>query len=177
MDLIEYVNVLRRRWVSILALAILGAAVGYGWSSTITPTYQASSQVFVSVNSGDTVNDLVQGSTFTQNLVQSYAQLVATPAVLAPVIDDLSLETTPKKLAKSVQANTPLNTVIVEISVTDSTPSRAAEIANAIADQLPKTVTGLSPSRGGTITSGEAVVSIKTIADASVPDFAISPNK
>ncbi|MBC7632320.1 polysaccharide biosynthesis tyrosine autokinase [Aeromicrobium sp.] len=172
MDLNEYVNVLRKRWLTIAVTAILGAVAGYGWAATTTPTYQATSKVFVSLSNGNTVNDLVQGSTFTQNLVQSYAQLVPTPAVLDPIIAQLGLDTTARRLAKSVAADTPLNTVIIEISVTDSRADRASQIANAVAAQLPRTVDSLSPST----TATEAAVTIRTISQATVPSFAISPN-
>lgn len=173
MDFIEYVELLRRRWLTLLICLILGGAVGYGWAATTTPTYQATSKVFVSVSSGDTVDDLVRGSTFTQNLVQSYTQLATTPAVLDPVIEELQLDRSASDLAKSIEASTPLNTVIIEISVTDTSPALAARIANAVADNLPVEVDRLSSSEGGV---ADAAVQVRTIADATEPKASIAPN-
>lgn len=173
MDLIEYVDLLRRKWFTLLVALLIGGAAGYGWAATTTPTYQAVSKVFVSVSSGDTVDDLVRGSTFTQNLVQSYTQLVTTPAVLDPVVKELRLGRTSSQLAKSINASTPLNTVIIDISVTDTSPSRAAQIANAIATRLPIEVDRLSSSGAG---AADAAVQVRTIADATTPSSSIAPN-
>ena len=67
MDLIEYAAVLRRRWLAIVVLMLLGGAIGLGYGKSSAPTYQATSKVFVSVENGSSVSDLVQGSTITQN--------------------------------------------------------------------------------------------------------------
>jgi len=173
MDFVEYVDLLRRRWLTLLVCLIIGGAAGFGWAATTTPTYQATSKVFVSVSSGDTVDDLVRGSTFTQNLVQSYTQLATTPAVLNPVIADLRLEQTASELARSIDASTPLNTVIIDITVTDSSSARAARIANAVADTLPTAVGRLSSSQRETT---DAAVQVRTIASATPPSAPTAPN-
>jgi succinoglycan biosynthesis transport protein ExoP len=172
MKFIDYVNAVRKHWLLIGVLAIIGAGVAFGLAKTATPTYQSSSKVYVGVNTGGTIDELVQGSTFTQNLVQSYAQIVTMPVVLDPVINRLSLETDARRLAKSVRAETPLNTVIIEIKVTDSDPDRATGIANAIAAQMPKTVSALSATK----TNSEATVSMTTVSRANTPQYPISPN-
>lgn len=172
MDLIEYAAVLRRRWLAIVVLMLLGGAIGLGYGKSSAPTYQATSKVFVSVENGSSVSDLVQGSTFTQNLVQSYSQLATTPAVLDPVISELGLDTTATKLARRVTAETPLDTVIIEISASSSNARESAAIANAVARQLPATVKSVSPSSRKDTTP----VSIRTIADATVPTVPVAPN-
>jgi capsular exopolysaccharide synthesis family protein len=172
MDLIEYVAVLRKRWGVIVVIALLGALLGYGYAKSQEPTYRATSKVFVSVDTGDSVSDLVQGSTFTQNLVQSYAQLTTTPAVLEPVANDLYFETDSRQLAKQVTADTPLDTVIIEISATSGNADQAAAIANAVARQLPKSVDEVAPSSR----KKSNPVSITTISRGAVPTVPISPN-
>lgn len=172
MRFIDYVNAVRKSWLLILVVAVVGAGVAYGLAKSATPTYQSSSKVYVGVTTGGTVDELVQGSTFTQNLVQSYAQIATMPVVLDPVIDRLGLDTDARELAKSVRADTPLNTVIIEIKVTDSDPRRAARIANAIAFQMPRTVDSLSAAQ----TSAKATVNVTTVSQALVPTYPISPN-
>ncbi|WP_298459545.1 polysaccharide biosynthesis tyrosine autokinase [uncultured Cellulomonas sp.] len=171
MDPSDYVRALRKRWLVILVLSVLGAAAGVALATTTTPVYRATSKVFVSLQGGETVSELVQGSTFTQNLVQSYVALATMPVVLDPVIDDLDLDTSARALARSVTAETPLDTVIVEISATSSEPAEAAEVADAVAAQLAVAVADLS-STGG---RSEAV-SMRTVAPADVPAAPIAPN-
>src|SRR5690606_24079261 len=59
-----------------------------------------------------------------------------TALVLDPVIDELGLDTTVAGLASRVSATTPLNTVLIDISVTDGHPEQAATITNAVADSF-----------------------------------------
>ena len=89
MDIHDYLRILRKSWVLILALILLGIAAGSLVSILTTPSYQATTKVFISVQSGGTVSDLTQGSNFTQNQVKSYTDVVVTPAVLQPVIEEI----------------------------------------------------------------------------------------
>lgn len=173
MTLVEYWNVLRKRWILIAVLAAIGASAGFALAKSTSPTYRATSKVFVSAASGSSASDLVQGSTYTQNLVQSYAQLAAMPVVLQPVINRLGLDTTPRELARSVTAETPLDTVIIEISATSGDPATAARVANEISKQLPQVVETVSPS--GRSRSSSAV-NIETISPAVEPTYPVSPN-
>src|SRR5579859_7272102 len=100
LELREYVRILRSGWVLITVMALLGVASAAVFSILSKPQFKASAQVFVSTQSGGTVQDLVQGSTFTQQRVKTYAGLVTTPIVLLPVISNLHLSVTADDLAK-----------------------------------------------------------------------------
>ena len=142
MKLADYVSALRQRGIAILLATLLGGIAGFAIAKSTAPTYQSASEVFVSVSSSSSVSDLAQGSAFTQNVVQSYAQLASSPIVLNPVIEELGLDSSAKDLARSLEVNTPLNTFVIQIIVNSADREVAAEIANAIADQLPITVKG-----------------------------------
>ena len=172
MELSEYVQTLRKRWLVIVTMAILGGGAAFLVSSTTTPTYRATTKVFVSLSAGESVTDLVQGSNYTQDVVRSYAQLISMPAVLGPVIERLDLDLTPRELARSVSADAPLDTVILEISVTSTSPTDAALIANAIAEQLAETVDDVSPNAAG----AQETVVVNIVSPAEPPAFASSPN-
>src|SRR3712207_6063204 len=102
MDPSDYLQALRKRWALILVLSVLGASAGIAMAATTTPVYRATTKVFVSLEGGQTVQELVQGSTYTQNLVQSYVALATMPVVLDPVIEDLGLDTNARTLARSI---------------------------------------------------------------------------
>ncbi|GAA2726858.1 polysaccharide biosynthesis tyrosine autokinase [Cellulomonas aerilata] len=172
MDPSDYLRALRKRWVVIAVLALVGASVGYAIAATTTPVYRATTKVFVSLQGGETVSELVQGSTYTQNLVQSYVALATMPVVLDPVIDELGLDTTSRTMARTITAEAPINTVIVEIAATDSSPAQAALVADAVAEQLAVVVEELSASAG----TRSETVSMRTVAPADVPRFPIAPN-
>ena len=136
MVLLDYWHIARKRWRLIASVtAVLTLAIG-ALSMNATPTYQATASVFFSLPFGNSAGELSQGALFTQNQMQSYAELATTPAVLQPVIDDLDLNTTPAVLDNRVVAQASSGSVIIRIRATDAVPSQAANIANAVAEQL-----------------------------------------
>lgn len=171
MALSEYLSILRKYWVSVLAVLLGGIAAGALASLLATPTYTANTSIFLTVQAGSTAGELNQGSTYAENQVRSYARVVSAPIVLQPVIDRLELDTTPEQLAEHVTASVPVNTAIVEIAVVASEPARSAEIANEIGKQVVTIVDELSPSGAG----GSRTVRATLIAPASVPSEWTSP--
>ncbi len=171
MELGEYVAVLRKRWLVIVAVGLLGMTAGYLLAQQTRPTYRSSSTLYVSVTRGDTVSELVQGAAYTQNLVQSYVQLASMPAVLDPVIARLGLKTTARALAPRVTADSPLNTMLIKVSAVSPDPQAAADIANATALQLARTVADLSPKAA----NGSASIAMTAVADALPARAPFSP--
>jgi capsular exopolysaccharide synthesis family protein len=171
-ELHEYVSILRKRWLTVAVLTAAGLLLAVVVTALATPQYTATTKTFVSVQSGETVGDLVQGSTYSQNQVRSYAQLATLPAVLGPVVDDLGLDIGTGALAAKVTASVPQNTVIISISATDPSPERAAAIANSVAAHLAKSVADLAP----TPASGADPIRLSTVAEAGVPTTPSSPN-
>lgn len=172
MELTDYVRILRKSWLIIVLATLVGVAAGAGWSLTRTTLYQAQSTVFVSTQSGDSIAELQQGSTFTQQRVNTYAGLVTQPIVLNPVIAQLNLGVTASELATSVQANTTLNTTFITISVTDPNPVAAAELANALGASLTSAVEALETPAG----SDTSPVRLTRTRDAIPPLTPSSPN-
>ena len=173
MELKDYIRILRKRWIVIVALTVV-AVVGAGAASVLTtPLYKATTQVFVSTNQGgSTASDLNAGGSFTLQRVQSYAQAVGTAIVLQPVIRSLNLDLTVEELAGMVEATAPANTVTLNIAVTSPDPDSAAAIANAIGETLPDVVDEIEKSDEG----GDSPVKISTLQPAVVPIEADSPN-
>lgn len=172
MDLREYLSVMRRYWSIILTTVLLGLLVG-GLASVLTrPTYSADTQLFVAIQSSGSVQDLQQGNTFTQARVQSYVKTIDSPVVLDPVIDTLGLETSADELATQVTATTDANTVLINISVTDSSAVQAAAIARAVATSLVDAVDALEKPQTG----GSSPVKLSIIKPALAPQNPSSPN-
>ncbi len=165
MELRDYVAVLRKYWVSIVGVTLLGIATAAAVTLATPPTYTARTAVFISVRGGDSASELLQGANYATNQVRSYAQVATTPTVLQPVIDKLGLQTTPADLAEAVTASIPTNTAIVEVAVTDHDPELSARIAQATSEQLVATVDQLSPADA----SGKRAVVATIVTPATVP--------
>ena len=133
MTLYDYWAILRRSWIIIAASAAIGTMLALILSLLSSPVYQASAQLFVSVKSSDQLGEAYTGGLFVQQRVKSYVDVIDSPAVLEPVIQELGLDMPYTALAGKVSAQSPPNTVLLNVVVTDSNPQRAADIANATA--------------------------------------------
>ncbi|MGY1732283.1 polysaccharide biosynthesis tyrosine autokinase [Geodermatophilus sp. SYSU D01045] len=171
MSLHEYLQMLRRRWRWVVAATLAGLLLAALVSMTTAASYRATSSVFFSLRFGNSANDLAQGSVFAQDQVVSYAVLATTPAVLEPVVDELDLDTTARQLAARVSTEVVPDTVVLEVSVDDATPGGAAELANAVTDQLVTTVGELAPVNA----EGQPTVQATTVTPATPPGSPAAP--
>lgn len=138
----------------------------------VKPTYTSELQLFVAIQGSGTVQELQQGNTFTQARVQSYVKTVDSPIVLQPAIDSLGLNVTSDQLATKVLATTDLNTVLINISVDDSSPVQAQAIAQAVGNSLIKAVESLEKPKSG----GSSAVGLSIIKPATAPSAPSAPN-
>jgi non-specific protein-tyrosine kinase len=138
----------------------------------MTPLYEARIQLFVSTpSSALDISALVQGSSFSQQRVKSYAQIVNSPTVLEPVIKNLRLETSAEDLSKFVKASAPLDTVLINVTVTNESATRAAFIANAIGVEFARVANSIESSQE----AGSNAIKVTMIKRASVPESPASP--
>ncbi len=172
LDLHDYLRVLRRGWMLVVLCCLLGLLGGGAAALLIKPTYTADTQLFVAIQGSGTVSELQQGNTFSQARVQSYVKTVKSPIVLQPVIDRLGLQITANELSQRVVPSADLNTVLINISVSDSSPVQAAAIAQGVASSLIQVVDNLEkPEKGGT-----SPVRLSVIAPAAAPQSPSAPN-
>ena len=175
MELRDYVRILHKNWILLMILLVLGLVGGAGYALLQAPKYVSSTQLYVSVRTeGAATGDLVQGTTFARQMVTSYVDVVDTALVLDPVIEKLGLDTTVAGLAPRVSATTPLNTVLIDIAVTDGDPEQAAAIANAVAESFAAVVQ--STLEQPTAEDASSPVTVTVTEPAVAPAAASSPN-
>ncbi|NRD27268.1 polysaccharide biosynthesis tyrosine autokinase [Frigoribacterium sp. VKM Ac-2836] len=174
MELRDYIRILRKGWILIVAVMLVGVAAGALASILATPRYVSSTQLFVSVQSSESssTSDLVQGSSAAQQKVRSYVSVVTSKSVLEPVIADLGLDMSTDELASEITAESPSNTVLVDITVEDGDAARAAALANAVGESFANVVVNdLESPEGG----GPSLVKIATIEPAAAASAPSSP--
>jgi len=174
MDLRDYVRVLGKHWFGMLLIFVLCTAAAFGYTYLQPRVYTASAQMFVSISTKVTTgaNGQTSVSSSTPYVLQrltSYVQVVDSPRVLQPVIDGLGLDISVAGLAPSVSATNPTGTVILDISVTNLDPVRAADIANAVAQQLSTVIQDLEAQ-----TLGSSVLVKATLTKPAEPPSAPS---
>ncbi|WP_454860207.1 polysaccharide biosynthesis tyrosine autokinase [Promicromonospora soli] len=172
MGIIDYVRVARKRWTFIVTpvLACLLVVLVYSYSQP--PLYTAQSLVFVSFSSAQTTTELNAGATYVQRQVVSYTNLVGAERVLDPVVEELGLDTGTPALRKRVTAESPADTVLIQISATDEEPVLAAKISDAVAQNLAKEVAELETPVG----EETSPVRLEVVRNAVVPTAPSAPN-
>jgi capsular exopolysaccharide synthesis family protein len=125
------------------AIFLISIVSAFTLTALTTPTYESTTRLFVSTSGNESASDLLTGNSFTQQRVKSYADIVTSPAVLDAVVAELNLQDIADSLPGNITATVPLNTIILEITVTDPSPYRAANIANSVASSLEAVVTNL----------------------------------
>ncbi len=172
MELSDYIRILRKNWLIIVVLTLVGIGIAAVFSLTRTPLYDAESKVAISTQSGSSIGELQQGSNFSEARVNTYVNLITTPIVIDPVIEALGLDMTAEEVAQEVTASAPLNTTLINISVQDADPAQAAAIANALGESLTVAVDEIE-----TPPEAEASpVKLTRVQDATVPTAPVSPN-
>ncbi|MHB9863782.1 tyrosine-protein kinase domain-containing protein [Streptomyces sp. YIM S03343] len=184
MDLRGFLKALARRWPTVLVCLVLTVGAALAATFLSTPLYEAKTQLFVATRTGEDTAQLNQGQSFSQARVQSYAAIVTTRQVTVPVVRELGLRITPEELASRITAKAPVNTVLIDITVQDTGPKRAARIANAVARRFgavvetleaPRSVTGRGPSATGTAKPPASPVSLGVTEEAVAPAAPVSP--
>lgn len=143
-------DVVRKRWRLLTTVALVTLAIASALTLMAPKSYQSSTQVFVSVRDGSTNADLVSGNTFAQSQVQSYIDVVTSPLVLDPVIQQLNMSDSANELKSQLTVTVPERTVLMNITAEDEDPRRASLLANAVTRQFASTVGNLeTPTNAG----------------------------
>ena len=173
MELRDYIRILRKSWVLIVLLTLVAVGAASVYSIVQTPQYSATSTVVIFTQSSGSTADLAQGNSFSVARVKTYSALVTTPIVLLPVVASLELGITADELEKKVEASAQLDTSIIDITVTDTDPVRAADTANAVSASLALVVEDIETPD---TTDATSPVKLTRAQQATVPTIPVSPN-
>jgi succinoglycan biosynthesis transport protein ExoP len=121
----------RQKLLVVLILVVTGTAVGFGLMAA-PKSYQATATV-----SAATAPDVQTSSEDLNALRGTLGELANSRAVLQDVQAKLSQDRSLDQLRQEISGSWVDGTILVEISVSDSSPRMAAEIANTVADVLP----------------------------------------
>ena len=160
---------LDKAWL-IAIVALLCAVVAFaGTFFLITPQYQSSAMFYVNntdISVGNTTLSLEASDiSASRGLVETYIVILNTRETLLDVIDYAGVDLTYEQIQGMVAAEAVDETEVFRVTVTNSDPNQAEQIANAIAYILPKRI--------ATIIEG---TSAKVVDAAVVPTRPSSPS-
>ena len=146
--------------VIILSGIVFCLAAVMGTMLLITPKYESTTKIVVlsKQDSGTLTNQDIQTST---SLTKDYAELIKSRTVTEGVIAQLNLD----MLLKKLSVDTPTDTRVVSITVTDTDPYTAAQIANAVRDIASKHIQQVMD-----------IKAVNVVETANIPDEPSSPS-
>lgn len=172
-DLREIFMYLYNHLYVLIVSALIGAMLFYLASNLLlTKQYVSSTRIYV-LNQQDqqtvTYTDLQTGT----QLTKDYAKLVTSQTVTSQVIADLDLQNkyddmrniTPGQLASMISVETLTDTRVIQISVTDVSPTRAQDIANAVRVAASQRIYEVM-----------AIEAVNVVDTANLPEGPSSPN-
>ena len=150
--------------VIILSGIVFCLAAVMGTMLLITPKYESTTKIVVlsKQDSSTLTNQDIQTST---SLTKDYAELIKSRTVTEGVIAQLKLDMTHEELLKKLSVDTPTDTRVVSITVTDTDPYTAAEIANAVRDIASKHIQQVMD-----------IKAVNVVETANIPDEPSSPS-
>lgn len=128
--------IFRRRWLIVLACLAIATVGVSAYNATADKKFTASTELFLRAPDVKTSAGAYQGDLFSRQRAQTYVNMVHSDELAQMVIDKLGLTLTPQQLVSQVSATTVKDTVLMVVSVTDSNPQRAANIANGYGDVI-----------------------------------------
>ena len=166
-DLMELFSALWAKKTIIILSAVFMALVAFvGTKMFVTPKYTSVTKLFVMTKNDDTsasatYTDLQTGSMLTKD----YMELVKSRPVLEKTISKLKLDVEPEELEKMITTETPTDTRIMSISVTDDDPKEAKQIADTLRKAVSVQITEIMNAD-----------SVNTVEEGNLPTSPSSPN-
>ena len=131
-DLLELFYYLKKKIVLIAAVCLLFAVAGFlGTKLFIAPTYTTNTRMYV-LNRSNENNVVTSDFQIANYFLSDYKVLITGQNVTKEVIKKLNLDMTPGELSKKIVVTSPDNTRVLQISITDTEPQKAADIANCV---------------------------------------------
>lgn len=136
----------------------------------LTPVYQATSQVLVNQKKENVAQQQLSAVDIQSNLqlINTYYEVIKSPAILNIVIEDLDLDLTPSQLASKITVSSANNSQVINVSVQDESHTLAVELANQVVTVFKEEVPGLMSVDN---------VNILSPAEKSDSPSPIKPNK
>ena len=155
-----------KKTIIILSAVFMALVAFVGTKMFVTPKYTSVTKLFVMTKNDDTsasatYTDLQTGSMLTKD----YMELVKSRPVLEKTISKLKLDVTPEELAGMITTETPTDTRIMSISVTDDDPKEAKQIADTLRKAVSVQITEIMNAD-----------SVNTVEEGNLPTSPSSPN-
>ena len=167
-DLREYFSIIKKRfWIIALITVVAMVVSGVISFFMLSPVYESKSTLIVNTEKNEETQ-MITGDQFSvsQKLAVTYGEIIKSRAVLESVISNLKLDSEYEDLVEKITVSPVKDTQIISISVQDTNPKKARDIANEIPKVFEKEVKRITKAND-----------IQVIDKAILPENPIKPNK
>ena len=167
-DLREYFAIIKKRfWIIAIITVVAMVVSGVISFFMLSPVYEAKSTLIVNTEKNEETQ-MITGDQFSvsQKLAVTYGEIIKSRAVLESVISNLKLDSEYEDLVEKITVSPVKDTQIISISVQDTNPKKARDIANEIPKVFEKEVKRITKAND-----------IQVIDKAILPENPIKPNK
>jgi capsular polysaccharide biosynthesis protein len=168
-DLREYFQIIKKRaWIIALITVLAMITSGIMSFFILSPVYEANTTLIVNTEQNKETNNMITGDQLnvTQKLTLTYGEIIKSRAVIDTVIKKLDLNMDYDEVSKMITVSPVKDTQIMSITVQDTNPKRARDIANSIPTVFTKEVKRITNAN-----------SVEVIDKAITPENPIKPNK
>lgn len=144
-DLKELFEFIKKKIGLLITITVVICLLGCIYGLFIQkPMYKSYTTIILGGNETTASQTITQSDiTLNKNLVDTYAEIVKSRRVLEQVISELDLEETYEELSNKISVSSVNNTEIIKITVADSNPIEAKNVANVTANFFSKEVVKL----------------------------------
>lgn len=163
-----YLQIIKRKsWIMFL-ITFIAIIVSTGVSFfAVNPVYEANTTLLVDINKKPGAEIVTSEQlSVSEKLAVTYGEIIKSKSVLNEVEDSLDLKCGYEELSDKVNVSSINKTQIISVSVQDTNPKIATDIANAIPTAFQQEVKRITQAND-----------VKVIDKAVVPNQPIKPNK
>lgn len=163
----EIIDAVKKRW-KIIALCTLIATVVSGIFSffIISPTYEASTKVFIGKEESSVENYNYNDITMYQKLLKTYSELIKTKDLINRSITNSEYELDVEDVLNNVSVTTVADTQMIQIAYKSTSPNIAKNMLENITNEFITTAQDLVPNGN-----------VRVLETVELPEEPVAPNK
>ncbi|MDF0530643.1 Wzz/FepE/Etk N-terminal domain-containing protein [Tsukamurella sp. 8F] len=165
MELTSVWKVIRARWRIVVAGILLGIIGAIGATLLMTPKHESTARVLIGTCGEGSIDQSYQCGMYAQQRTSSYVSLVDSDMLAGRVIGDLHLNMSSQDLLSRLSVKAEPDSVVLDITATDTDGGRAQSIANSAAKQTGPLIREVERSDKG----GNPFTDVTVIDTASAP--------
>ncbi len=170
-ELLKFLEIAKKRKLIIILGVLVCFLSALVVTAYTTPTYEATAQLLVSQGQAaprdQSSGESYQAVLLSERLTKTFSQMIVGRSLAEKVMEKLKSPLSPESLMTKVSAEPVRDTQIIRITVTDTDPVRAKNLADTYAEEFIKMVNKSIPS--------SALINLSMVEPATVPPSPVSP--